>query len=116
APAEPPSAAGAVTAGSNLLNPNVSVIGWFQGQAGDVVDRPGSRAFDLREAELGFQANVDPYSRADFFISVNPEDGIDLEEGYLTLLTLPAGLSAKLGKFRNNFGKFNRTHPPETPF
>jgi hypothetical protein len=115
APAEPSAAAGAVPAGSNLLNPNVSVIGWFQGQAGDVVDRPGSRAFDLQEAELGFQANVDPYSRADFFISVNRE-GIDLEEGYLTLLTLPAGLSAKLGKFRNNFGKFNRTHPPETPF
>lgn len=115
-PVEPPQPAGAVPSGSNLLNPNVSVIGWFQGQAGDVSDTPGSRAFDLREAELGFQANVDPYSRADFFISVNPEEGIDLEEGYLTLLTLPAGLSAKLGKFRNNFGKFNRTHPPETPF
>lgn len=114
-PAEPPAPAGGVPAGSNLLNPNVSVIGWFQGQAGDVIDAPGSRAFDLREAELGFQANVDPFSRADFFISVNRE-GIDLEEGYLTLLTLPAGLSAKLGKFRNNFGKFNRTHPPETPF
>lgn len=114
-PAEPPQAAGAVPAGSNLLNPNVSVIGWFQGEGGGQSDVPGSRAFDLREAELGFQANVDPYSRADFFISVNRE-GIDLEEGYLTLLTLPAGLSAKAGKFRNNFGKFNRTHPPETPF
>jgi hypothetical protein len=115
APTEPAPPAGGVPAGSNLLNPNVSVIGWFQGQAGDVDTAPGTRAFDLREAELGFQANVDPYSRADFFISVN-RDGIDLEEGYLTLLTLPAGLSAKVGKFRNNFGKFNRTHPPETPF
>lgn len=103
-------------AGSNLLNPSVSVIGWFQGEAGDRVKEPGSSAVELREAELGFQAAVDPYSRADFFISVNPEEGIDLEEGYLTLLSLPVGLSAKLGKFRSNFGKFNRTHPPETPF
>jgi len=115
-PYEPPQTSGSVPAGSNLLNPNVSVIGWFQGQAGDANDAPDSRAFDLREAELGLQANVDPYSRADFFISFNPEEGVDLEEGYLSLLTLPAGLSAKLGKFRNNFGKFNRTHPPETPF
>ncbi len=114
-PSEPPTPTSGVSAGSSLLNPNVSVIGWFQAQAGDVSDVPGSRTFDLREAELGFQANVDPYSRADFFISVSRE-GIDLEEGYLTLLTLPAGLSAKVGKFRNNFGKFNRTHPPETPF
>jgi hypothetical protein len=47
---------------------------------------------------------------------VNPDNGIDLEEGYLSLLSLPAGLTAKLGKFRGNFGKFNRTHPPETAF
>src|SRR5689334_13836551 len=100
-------------AGSNLLNPNISAIGWFQGQAGDVLDPPDAKAFQLREVELGYQATVDPYSRADFFISVSPDEGIDVEEGYLTLLTLPAGLTAKVGKFRNNFGKFNRTHPPE---
>jgi len=113
---EQPSPTSALPAGSNLLNPNVSVIGWFQAEAGDESDEPGSHVFEFREAELGLQANVDPYSRADFFIAVSPEEGVDLEEGYLTLLTLPAGLSAKLGKFRNNFGKFNRTHPPETPF
>ena len=101
--------------GSSLLNPNTSVIGWFQGEAGDRTKQVGTQAFRLKEAEIGLQAAVDPYSRADFFISVNSE-GIDLEEGYLTLLSLPAGLSAKLGKFRENFGKFNRTHSPETPF
>jgi hypothetical protein len=113
----PPS--GGVTAppaGSNLLNPNISAIGWFQAEAGDALDQAGTSAFRLREVELGYQATVDPYSRADFFISVSPEEGIDVEEGYLTLLTLPAGLTAKVGKFRSNFGKFNRTHPPETPF
>jgi hypothetical protein len=121
AAAAPPSSAqtsqggAAPPAGSNLLNPNTSVIGWFQGEAGDRTKLAGTRAFELKEAEIGLQAAVDPYSRADFFMSVNSE-GIELEEGYLTLLSLPAGLSAKLGKFRENFGKFNRTHPPETPF
>lgn len=112
-PAPPPTAA--PQAGSSLLNPNLSVIGWFQGEAGDRTSQAGTEAFQLEEAEIGFQAAVDPYSRADFFMSVNAE-GVDLEEGYLTLLTLPAGLTAKLGKFRSNFGKLNRTHPPETPF
>ena len=107
---------GAVPAGASLLNPAISVIGWFQGEAGDQNNEVGTAAFELREAEVGFQANVDPYSRADFFISVSPDEGVDLEEGYLTLFSLPAGLTAKLGKFRSNFGKFNRTHPPETPF
>ena len=114
-PADTPATAGPSTAGSNLLNPNISVIGSFLGTAGDQNDEEGSSAFEFKEAELGFQATVDPYSRADFFVSVSPE-GVDLEEGTLTFLTLPAGLKAKLGKFRSNFGKFNRTHPPETPF
>ena len=105
-----------VPAGATLLNPAISVIGWFQGEAGDRIDEEGTAAFELREAEVGLQANVDPYSRADFFIAVSPEEGVDLEEGYLTLFSLPAGFTAKLGKFRSNFGKFNRTHPPETPF
>lgn len=114
--AQTPSSSSAIPAGASLLNPNVSVIGWFQGEAGDQLNEAGSQAFALREAELGFQANVDPYSRADFFIAVSPDEGVDLEEGYLTLVTLPAGFGAKVGKFRSNLGKFNRTHPPETPF
>lgn len=114
--AQTPSSPSALPAGTSLLNPNVSVIGWFQGEAGDQNNEEGSQAFALREAELGFQANVDPYSRADFFIAVSPEEGVDLEEGTLSLVTLPWGFGAKVGKFRNNFGKFNRTHPPETPF
>jgi hypothetical protein len=105
-----------VPEGASLLNPAISAIGWFQAEAGDQNNEEGSTAFELREAEIGIQANVDPYSRADFFIAVSPAEGVDLEEGTLTLFALPAGLTAKLGKFRSNFGKFNRTHPPETPF
>lgn len=104
-----------VPAGATLLNPAISVIGWFQAEAGDQNSEEGTAAFELREAELGLQANVDPCSRADFFLGVTP-DGVEIEEGHLTLFSLPAGFTAKLGKFRSNFGKFNRTHPPETPF
>ncbi|HBL15376.1 MAG: hypothetical protein A2X36_08340 [Elusimicrobia bacterium GWA2_69_24] len=104
---------------SNLLNPNVSVIGWFQGEAGGRSRGAGGAepaAFALREAELGLQSVVDPYAKADFFIAVGGDGGVELEEGYLNWFALPYGLALKTGKFRADFGKFNRTHPPETAF
>ena len=42
----------------------------------------------MHESEASFQAVVDPYARADFFISFG-EEGVELEEGFLTLTTLP---------------------------
>lgn len=117
ASAQSEQAAGGLQA-SNLLNPNISVIGWFQGEAGRRHADPGVNlppALDLKEAEIGLQSIVDPYARADFFISVNRE-GVDLEEGYLNWFHLPHDLALKVGKFRADFGKFNRTHTPETSF
>ncbi|HEY3215798.1 MAG TPA: hypothetical protein VGK93_04840 [Candidatus Eisenbacteria bacterium] len=110
--AQPSGAAPAASA--SIANPAISVIGWFQAVSGN---DPGAqeKPFELREAELAFQSLVDPFARADFFLSASAE-GLDLEEGYLTWLALPGGGQAKLGKFRADLGKFNRTHPPETPF
>ncbi|MBI5836429.1 MAG: hypothetical protein HZB25_04205 [Candidatus Eisenbacteria bacterium] len=104
----------APAASGNALNPNLSVICWLQANVGS--RRVTDPAMELREAEIGLQADVDPYARADFFMSVAGDGGLDLEEGYLTLTQLPAGLGLKLGKFRNRFGKFNMTHAGETPF
>ena len=111
-PVEPTTAA--PTASASIANPAISVIGWFQAYAGNDPSLP-AESFQLPEAELAFQAAVDPFSRADFFMSAG-EEGFDLEEGYLTWLALPGGGQAKVGKFRADLGKFNRTHPPETPF
>jgi hypothetical protein len=113
-PPEPPQAGGIVQTG-NVLNPNVSVIGWIQASAGNDESWEDPPVL-VKEAELGLQAVVDPYSRADFFISFHDIEAPALEEGYLTLLALPAGLQVRLGKFRNQFGKFNVTHEGETPF
>lgn len=99
---------------ASLTNPAISVVGWFQAVGGNDPALP-AEAFALPEAELAFQAAVDPHSRADFFLAATP-DGLDLEEGYLTWLALRGGGQARLGKFRADLGKFNRTHPAETPF
>jgi hypothetical protein len=100
---------------ASIANPATSVIGWFQAAAGND-RRTQDKAFALREAELALQSAVDPYAKADFILSFNPEEGVDVEEGYLTWLSLPLGGQAKFGKFRSDFGKFNRTHAGETPF
>jgi hypothetical protein len=64
----------------------------------------------FEELELGLQAVVDPYARADIFISFTPEE-VDVEEAYLTALTLPYGLSARAGKVYSPFGRINQQHP-----
>lgn len=101
------------------FNPDIGVIGDFQGS---YISR-GKRNFDtyLNETELSLQAVVDPYIRADFFISFgrDPETGkygVNVEEGYLTTLSLPAKLQLKAGKFKEAVGRINPVHAHALPF
>jgi len=107
APAEA-SIPGAPSQTSNYFNPSVSVIGNFLGVAGQnhVVSLP---AAELRESELALQAIVDPYARADFFLSFG-EQGVAVEEGFVTFTSLPAQLLAKVGRMRVAFGTINTLH------
>jgi hypothetical protein len=99
---------------SKIFNPDIAVIGNFLGAIGenDVSPRP---AFEMNEAEATFQAIVDPYARADFFFSFSPE-GVEIEEGFITFPTLPGGLLAKVGKFKQQVGKVNTLHPHQLPW
>ena len=105
---------GNASAMSKIFNPDIAVIGNFTGAAGtnDVEPRP---ALHLDEAELSFQAVVDPYARADFFLAASP-DGLEIEEGFLTFSTLPGGLLMKVGKLKAQFGKANTLHSHTMPW
>ena len=105
---------GGAVAGSKIFNPDMAVIGDFLGAAGRNPANP-SPAMEMHESEASFQAIVDPYARADFFISFG-ESGVELEEGYLTLTTLPGGLLTKVGKMRAAFGKVNTLHNHVLPW
>ena len=101
------------------FNPDIGVIGDFQGS----YISKGKRNFNayLNETEVSLQATVDPYIRADFFLSFSRDQetgkyGAEVEEGYLTTLSLPAQLQLKLGKFREAVGRINPTHPHALPF
>jgi hypothetical protein len=105
---------GAAVAGSKIFNPDIAVIGNFVGVGGRNEVRP-ERSLEMREAEASFQAVVDPYARADFFMAF-AEEGVDLEEGFVTFPTLPAGLLLKVGKMRAGFGKVNTFHTHQMPW
>jgi hypothetical protein len=93
---------------AKLLNPDISMIGDFIATAGGNPFQPGP-ALEFHEAELGIQAVVDPYAKADFFISFG-EQGVNLEEGYITFTSLPKGFVARVGKMRSAFGVVNTLH------
>jgi hypothetical protein len=104
-PAPPPAAP---SQASNYFNPSISAIGNFLGVGGTnrTENLPSA---SLRESEVGLQAVVDPYARADFFLSF-AEEGVDVEEGYVSFTSLPWGLLAKVGRLRTSFGKINTLH------
>jgi hypothetical protein len=109
-----PQTFGGATGNAKLLNPDISLIGDFIGNAGHNAVTP-SPSLQLHETELGLQAIIDPYSRADAFISFG-ETGVNVEEGYITFTSLPAGLLLKVGKMRADFGKVNTTHNHALPW
>jgi len=114
-PPEPPvQLGGAGAAAAKALNPDVAVIGDFLGAAGKGGPN-GPPALEMHESEAAFQAILDPYARADFFISFG-QHGVDLEEGFITFTSLPWGLQLRAGKMRAAFGKVNSLHNHVLPW
>lgn len=109
-----PALGGAGAAAAKVLNPDISVIGDFVGAAGNAANRQ-TPSLEMHESEVGLQEVIDPYARADFFISFG-EQGVNLEEGYLTFTALPKGLQLKVGKMRAAFGKVNTLHNHVLPW
>src|SRR5438477_6739195 len=105
---------GAGGSAAKALNPDISAIGDFIAVAGHNPVQP-SPSLEMHESELGFQAIIDPYARGDFFLSFG-EEGVNLEEGYITFTALPAGFVAKVGKMRSAFGKVNTMHNHVLPW
>ncbi len=120
APAAPASYGGAGGAAAKALNPDISVIGDFIASAGANSAPPLASlqpfpSFQMHESEIGLQAIIDPYARGDFFVSFG-EQGVNLEEGYITFTALPDSFVVKGGKMRSVFGKVNTLHNHVLPW
>jgi len=113
-PSSPLPVYGGASAAAKALNPDVSVIGDFIGAGGRNTIRP-LPALEMHESEVGLQAIIDPYARGDFFFTFG-EQGVDLEEGYITFTSLPGGFVARVGKMRSSFGVVNTLHNHVLPW
>lgn len=109
-----------------LMLPDLSAIGsaalaWNQLDVGTLSPRgdPFAPAHHVepifQELELGLQAVVDPYARADVFLTFSPQ-GAAVEEAYLTTLSLPWGLQVRAGELYAPVGRINQQHPHSWDF
>ena len=80
----------------------------FAPTGGDV--GPGKRGFSLGESEIAFAANVDHYFRGTLIATVQPDDTIAVEEGYIQTLGLSKGFTLKAGRFYSSVGYQNEIH------
>jgi hypothetical protein len=133
ASAPAPGGAPSLTERLNQFNPRITVFGDFTGrlQLGDhpfeVEDEDsGERKqiddrISLREVELDLRADIDPFAKGVLILAVEKERadadyGIDVEEGYATLETLPLNFRGKIGRWRQEFGVANNTHRHDLPW
>jgi len=111
----------------NASNPAIGVI--FQGQAWNYNRDPDSyeipgfplggeagplpEGLSLGEIEINISANVDDKFTAWLTAPLVYEDGetaIEVEEAWIETMTLPAGLSLRMGRFYGNIGYLNDKH------
>jgi hypothetical protein len=105
---------GAPSTSSKMFNPDIAAIGDFIGAVGKSPGG-GEPSLELHEAEVSLQAIVDPYARADVYLTFGPDE-VGIEEAYLSFPTLPGGFLMKVGRLRDAFGKVNAAHNHVLPF
>ena len=115
---EPVVAPEPAAAGTQSMNPDLSVIAAFALAAFSDDDAqmqtgghdPTDNGFNLQQLELSVGAAVDPYFRFDANLVFSLE-GVEIEEAYATTLDLPARLQVRIGQLLTAFGRINATHP-----
>jgi hypothetical protein len=76
---------------------------------------PIQRGFTVQNLETVFEGAIDPYFKGQsniiFQIDKDGESFLEVEEAYLTSMSLPLNLQAKAGTFFTEFGRLNQFHP-----
>ncbi|MBI2251876.1 MAG: hypothetical protein HYU63_03870 [Armatimonadetes bacterium] len=112
---EPASPVIKAAASRTIFNPETSVVGDFNWLINHDKVRDGGNPFNMKEVELALQSYIDPFSRADIFLSFSRDQAerehkFEIEEAYATLFKLPFNIQGKIGKFKMEFGKANTMH------
>ncbi len=93
-------------------NPDIGVVVDMVGSLTESrADEEGNDKASVREIEIIIGHDIDPYTRFDTTLSLSDfEDGVGIEEAYVTYLNLPWGLSTRLGRIKPSLGKANSLH------
>lgn len=108
----PPPPTQAQSQSKNSFNPQISLVTDFRWTAVDS-DPAVRKEATMKEAELGLAADVDPYLKAEAYISFANDHGktsAEVEEGFARYTSLGRGLSAKFGKIAAAIGRVQRNH------
>jgi hypothetical protein len=105
----------AATGISRAFNPAISANSLFYGMGSDLKAplwpeiglKPG---LDFQEVCLEMTANVDIYFKSKVVFSATPEEGVGVEEAFVTTLRMPLPVMVRLGKMFNTFGRHNLYH------
>lgn len=94
---------------SNLAkSPDSYAITGFIPSGGDVA--PPARGFSLAESELAASANIDPYLRGQFTLSLGADNTASVEEAWIQTLGLNNGLVLRAGRGFSDIGYLNDQH------
>jgi len=107
------------TGTSNALNPAISLNSLIlAGITDPAADEDGVK---IQEVEMSVSSIVDPYFKAWASLVYEPATGdasadISVEEAWVNVLGLPAGLGGKVGRFKLPMGWFSQLHTHQSPF
>ena len=71
--------------------------------------------FEMRSAEVGLSASVDPFARA-YAILNGTQDSFEVEEAAIVTTSLPYNLALQGGRFFADFGRLSKFHDHDLPF
>ena len=106
----------------SLTAANKTFPSQFNPAIGFIIDTVGSYSanqggnFELRAAELGISASVDPFVRGYTIITGSNQGGFDVEEAAIVTTSLPYNLGVKGGRFFADFGRLSKFHDHDLPF
>ncbi len=91
------------------LNPEISASVDMLAHYTDQKETRQRTDAEIRGVELNVQSYLDPFSRMKATMHVSDE-GVDVEEAYMTRFSVFEGANLDLGRFRQQFGVVNRWH------
>src|SRR5205814_9589236 len=106
----------------SLTAANKTFPSQFNPAIGFIIDTVGSYSanqggnFELRAAELGISASVDPFVRGYTIITGSNQGGFDVEEAAIVTTSLPYNLGVKGRRFFADFGRLSKFHDHDLPF